>query len=81
VTVQLQEAYLTKKKAIGRKPKIYPDLDACVKKLMANNQTLAEHSAKAIVKRSTEQVEGRVHIRMLQIQKPLEPEIYLILDV
>jgi pimeloyl-ACP methyl ester carboxylesterase len=58
VVRQLQEAYLTKKKAIGRKPKIYPSLDACVKKLMANNQTLAEHSAKAIVKRSTEQVEG-----------------------
>jgi hypothetical protein len=58
VVIQLQEAYLTKKNAIGRKPKIYPNLDACVRKLMANNQTLAEHSAKAIVKRSTEQVEG-----------------------
>eukprot|EP00029_Vermamoeba_vermiformis_P002570 TRINITY_DN12948_c0_g1_i1.p1 TRINITY_DN12948_c0_g1~~TRINITY_DN12948_c0_g1_i1.p1 ORF type:complete len:348 (+),score=72.23 TRINITY_DN12948_c0_g1_i1:23-1045(+) len=60
VGVEIEDAWKAQKKNFGRQPKVYCTIDECIKKLMSNNNTLAEHSAKAIVKRSTSLVPGGV---------------------
>jgi pimeloyl-ACP methyl ester carboxylesterase len=58
--LEVEEAWKAQKKNFGRQPKVYRNIDECIKKLMSNNATLAEHSAKSIVKRSTSLVPGGV---------------------
>ena len=60
VGLELEEAWKAQKKNFGRRPKVYRDIEECTKKLMSNNETLAEHSAKSIVKRATLLVPGGV---------------------
>jgi hypothetical protein len=56
----LEQALADRVKLMNRKPKLYATVDDCIKKLRENNPDIAEHSAKAIVKRGTLNVEGGV---------------------
>lgn len=58
--VTLEEALRDRAKYIKRQPKVWPTVDDCVKKLRSNNPDIAEHSAKAIVRRGTINVQGGV---------------------
>jgi pimeloyl-ACP methyl ester carboxylesterase len=58
--VVLEEALRDRYKYLKRQPKVWPSVEDCVKKLRSNNPDIAEHSAKAIVKRGTINVQGGV---------------------
>lgn len=58
--VVMEEALRDRVKYLKRQPKVWPSVDDCVRKLRANNPDIAEHSAKAIVRRGTINVQGGV---------------------
>lgn len=55
---QLEDAIRDRRIYLNRKPKLYSTVPEAIKKLRENNPEIAEHTAKNIVTRGTNQVEG-----------------------